>query len=199
MKAGVLASGSGSNLQAIIDAASADPAFGVDLALVATDRPGVRALDRAAAAGIATAIVPWSGDRAAFTHQICEVITDAGCEAVVLAGFMRVIGPEAIERFPNRILNVHPALLPSFPGAHAVSDALAYGATVTGATVHFVDEQVDHGPIVSQTAVPIRADDDEASLHARIQVEEHRMLPEALKALGAGRLIVEGRRVRWRV
>jgi len=198
VKAAILASGSGSNLQAIIDAAATDDGFGVDLALVISDRPSVRALERAADAGIPSVVIPWGGDRHAFTHEICEAIADTGCEIVVMAGFMRILGPEAIDRFPNRILNVHPALLPAFPGGHAVRDALAHGAKVTGVTVHFVDEEVDHGPIVSQAAVEIAADDDEQSLHARIQAEEHRLFPAAVKALGRGSLTVEGRTVRWR-
>ena len=198
MKAAILASGSGSNLQAIIDAAAADDGFGVELALVVSDRPSVKALDRAAIAGIPSMVIPWSGDRQAFTHEICEAVAAAGCEIVVLAGFMRILGTEAIVRFRNRILNVHPALLPSFPGAHAVHDALVHGAKVTGVTVHFVDEEVDHGAIVAQAAVEVASDDDEQSLHARIQVEEHRLLPAALKALGRGLLTIEGRVVRWR-
>ena len=170
------------------------------LAVVISDRPGVGALTRAAAAGIPSKVVAWADhpDRAAFTAAICDAAARHGAAGLVLAGFMRILAPVAMDRFPNAILNVHPALLPAFPGAHAVHEALAYGVTVTGATVHFVDEEVDHGPIISQEAVPVLPGDDEGSLHARIQAVEHRIYPEAVKAFANGRLRVVGRRVVWR-
>lgn len=121
----------------------------------------------------------------------------SGAHVVVLAGFMRILGPEAIRRFPDRILNIHPSLLPSFPGSNAVAAALAHGAKMTGVTVHFVDEEVDHGPIIAQVPVEILDDDDEASLHARIQHEEHRIYPEVVSALARGEVTVHNRRVRW--
>lgn len=117
---------------------------------------------------------------------------------MVLAGFMRILTSSFIDRFPQRILNIHPSLLPAFPGAHAVENALEHGVRVTGVTVHFVDEKVDHGPIVAQVAVGVEEDDTVESLHARIQAEEHRIYPEVVEALVAGRLSVEGRRVKWR-
>jgi len=117
---------------------------------------------------------------------------------VVLAGFMRILTSSFIDRFPQRILNIHPSLLPAFPGAHAVENALEHGVRVTGVTVHFVDEKVDHGPIVAQVPVAVEEDDTVESLHARIQAEEHRIYPEVVQALVTGRLSVEGRRVRWR-
>lgn len=197
MRVAVLVSGSGSNLQALLDAAEADPDFGAEIAVVVSDRPGVKALDRAEAAGVASAVVPWTGDRATFTTAICDAVADRGCETMILAGFMRILGPEAVMRFPNRIINIHPSLLPSFPGAHAVPQALAHGVKVTGVTVHFVDEEVDHGPVIAQRPVPVEPDDDEAALHARIQVEEHALFPEVVKAFAHGRLRVEGRVVTW--
>lgn len=195
----VLVSGSGSNLQALVDAANQDPSFGARIVLVVSDRPGVKALERAAAAGIPTRVVDWSdyGDRNAFTRTVCETVEAAGAEAIVLAGFMRILSPAAIERFPLRIVNVHPALLPAFPGAHAVRQALEYGVKVSGVTVHFVDEHVDHGPIIAQRAVPVYADDDEETLHARIQAVEHELYPQAVSAFARGKLSVSGRVVRW--
>ncbi len=193
----VLVSGSGTNLQAILDQAQADPDFGAQVVVVISDRPGAGALQRAADAGIPHEVVTWGDhrDREAFTAAICDAAERHGARLLVLAGFMRILAPEAMTRFPNAILNVHPALLPAFPGADAVRQALDYGVKVTGATVHFVDEQVDHGPIVAQEAVPVLPDDDEDLLHARIQVVEHLLLPAVIKAFAAGRLRVDGRRV----
>ena len=193
VRIGVLVSGSGSNLQALIDAEAAD------IAVVISDRPTAGALGRASSAGIPTECVPWGDypDRHAFSEALCDVAERHGAGGLVLAGFMRILGPAAIARFPNAILNVHPALLPAFPGAHAVPHALGYGVTVTGATVHFVDEEVDHGPIISQEPVPVLPGDDEASLHARIQAVEHRIYPEAVRAFVEGRLRVVGRQVVW--
>jgi formyltetrahydrofolate-dependent phosphoribosylglycinamide formyltransferase len=194
----VLVSGDGSNLQAILDA-SAEPGFSVRVVTVISDRPGVRALQRAEAAGVPTLVVEHRRyfDRAAFTDAVCDAAEAAGAEALVLAGFMRVLARSAIERFPNRILNVHPALLPAFPGARAVPRTLEHAVKVTGVTVHFVDEAVDHGPIIAQEAVSVFPSDDEADLHARLQEIEHRLFPEAVDALGRGALHVEGRRVTW--
>lgn len=163
---------------------------------VISDRPGVPALDRALERGVGTSVVDWDEDRDRSTAALLDAV-EARAEALVLAGFMRILGEEAIRRYPNRILNVHPSLLPSFPGGNAVSQALAYGAKVTGVTVHFVDEKVDHGPIVAQVPVPIEGDDDEESLHRRIQREEHRLYPGVVRALARGELTVEGRRVKW--
>lgn len=198
MRLGVLVSGSGSNLQALLDAMAADPEFGAEVAVVVSDRAGAGALDRAARAGVPAEVVAWEdhADRAEFTTAVCDAAARHGAEALVLAGFMRILSPEAMRRFPDKILNVHPALLPAFPGAHAVAAALEHGVKVTGATVHLVDEDVDHGPIVSQAAVPVRADDTVASLHRRIQAEEHVLLPEAVRALARGELVVDGRMVR---
>jgi phosphoribosylglycinamide formyltransferase-1 len=195
----VLVSGSGSNLQAIIDAAAADLDYGAAIVTVISDRPGARGLERAAEAGIPTRVVPWeqSTDRASFTTAVCDAAEEAGASALVLAGFMRILTKEAVDRFPNRILNIHPALIPSFPGAHGVRDALVHGVKVTGVTVHFVDEQVDHGPIIAQTPVRVLAGDTEESLHARIQIEEHKLFPEVVKAFAKGRLSIDGNTVVW--
>jgi phosphoribosylglycinamide formyltransferase-1 len=144
--------------------------------------------------------LPWSDfdSRDEFTAALCDTVARRGADALILAGFMRVLAPVAIERFPNRIVNIHPALLPAFPGAHAVRETLAHGVSVTGATVHFVDEKVDHGPIIYQEAVRVLSDDDEATLHARIQELEHRIYPEVIDAFGRGALVVKGRKVIWR-
>lgn len=194
----VLVSGSGSNLQAILDAAE-NPGYAARVVVVISDRPNVKALDRAEAAGVASVVVDWAefDSRDQFSLAVCDVASHEGAQALALAGFMRVLAPVAINRFPGRIVNIHPALLPSFPGAHAVRETLEYGVAVTGVTVHFVDEEVDHGPIIHQETVRVLPEDDEASLHARIQDVEHRIYPEVIDAMARGRLAVDGRRVRW--
>ena len=194
----VLVSGSGSNLQAIIDAAE-KPGYAAEIVVVISDRPDVKALDRAATAGIPAEVVDWSDheSRDQFSLAICDIADRHKAQALILAGFMRVLAPVAIDRFTNRIINIHPALLPSFPGANAVRESLAHGITITGVTVHFVDEQVDHGPIIYQEPVPVLADDDEGTLHARIREIEHRVYPRVVDALSCGELVVEGRRVVW--
>ena len=197
MRVAVLVSGSGSNLQSLLDAAASDPGFGADIALVVSDRPHVRALDRAVEAGVASRVVTWAGERSAFTTAVCDTVEEHGCEAMVLAGFMRILGPEAVARFPNRILNIHPSLLPAFPGAHAVPQALAHGVKLSGVTVHFVDEEVDHGPVIAQRPVPVHPDDDEERLHGRIQEHEHVLYPAVVSAFARGLLQVNGRIVTW--
>jgi phosphoribosylglycinamide formyltransferase-1 len=137
-----------------------------------------------------------ASDRAAYGRALGAVLTRHDVELVALAGFMRVLHRDLVARFQHRMLNVHPSLLPAFPGANAVRDALVWGAKVTGVTVHLVDEEIDHGPIVLQDPVAIEPGDDEASLHARIQEVEHRIYPAAVRLLVEGRLAVEGRTVR---
>lgn len=194
----VLVSGSGSNLQAVLDAA-ADPGYSAEVVVVISDRPGVRALQRATEAGVPAVVVRWSDfeRRESFTAAICDTARDHGARAMVLAGFMRILSPVAMERFPDRIVNVHPALLPSFPGAHAVPEALAHGVKLTGVTVHLVDEKVDHGPIIYQEAVPVMRGDTVDTLHARIQAVEHAALPRVVDALARGQITVDGRIVGW--
>jgi phosphoribosylglycinamide formyltransferase 1 len=190
----VLASGAGTNLQFLLD----DPVVGPAVVLVVSDRSTAGALDRARAAGVrAVHLDPAEhGSRQALDLALVGFLRSERIDAVCLAGYMRILGPAVIRAFPDRILNVHPSLLPAFPGAHAVRDALAWGVRVTGCTVHIVDEEVDHGPIVAQEPVPVLDGDDEASLHARIQDAEHRLYPQAARALVEGRLRVDGRCVR---
>lgn len=194
----VLVSGGGTNLQALIDA-SADDGFAAEIVVVVSDRHGIVGLERAGAAGIPTVVVAWDDhpDRSSFTAAVCDAAVAHGAEAMVLAGFMRILGPEAISRFPHRIINTHPALLPSFPGAHAIPEALAHGVKLTGVTIHFVDEEVDHGPIILQEAVPVLLGDSEQTLRQRIQEVEHRVYPEVVDAFCRGRIAVAGRFVAW--
>jgi phosphoribosylglycinamide formyltransferase-1 len=173
---GVLVSGEGTNLQALIDA-------GLPVVAVASNDTKARALDRAVAAGAEAAAFPQAEyeSRDARDYELAEWLTERGVELVVLAGYMHILTRPFLERFEGRILNVHPSLLPAFPGAHAVEEALAAGVKWTGATVHLVDEGVDTGPIVLQEPVPVHEDDTPESLHARIKDVEHRLLPQAVR------------------
>lgn len=182
----VLASGTGSTAQALLDA-SGDPAFGAQVVAVGSDRAEAHVLDRARRAGVATFTVPMRADRAAWDAELTGQVGAHRPDLVVSAGFMRLLGPAFLDRFGGRVVNSHPSLLPAFPGAHAVRDALAHGVTVTGATLFVVDAGVDSGPIVAQVAVPVRADDDEASLHERIKAEERALLVDVV-----GRMLREG-------
>jgi phosphoribosylglycinamide formyltransferase-1 len=197
LRLGVLASGRGSNLQAILDAIDGGrcPARVV---VVVSDRPDAAALGRARRAGAAAVHVDPQAhpDRAAFDAAVAAVLADHAVELVCLAGYMRLLSSRFVAAWRGRILNVHPALLPAFPGLHAQRQALDYGAKVSGATIHLVDEGVDTGPVVLQAAVPVLDDDTEATLSARILAEEHRLYPEAIRLYAEGRLVVEGRRVR---
>ena len=195
MKLGVLVSGSGTNLQALLDAEARGELAPGEIAVVISNRPGVKALERAAAAGKLGIVVDHKqfNDRASFEDALLAALK--GIEAVVLAGFMRVLTHHFVERFPLRIINTHPSLLPAFPGVDAPAQAIAYGVKVAGVTVHFVDTSLDGGPIIAQRAVPVEPGDDAASLHRRIQVEEHRLLPQVVQRLAAGRLSCEGRHV----
>lgn len=189
----VLASGSGSNLQALLDTPEIRP----HIALVVSDRPDAGALERASREGVDTATVRWSdhAGRDDFSMALADRIEAAGAKGVVLAGFMRILGPGFVARFPDRILNIHPSLLPAFPGSHAVEMALNHAVTITGVTVHLVDEEVDNGPIIAQVPVEVRPDDTRDTLHARIQVEEHRLYPPIVRAFVEGRIEVVERRV----
>lgn len=199
MRIGVLVSGRGSNLKAVLDAC-ADGRLPARVALVVSDRPDAPALARAAEARVPSQVIPPAGfpDRGAHDAAVVEALRAAGAEVVVLAGYMRLVTPTLLRAFPNRVVNVHPALLPAFPGLRAQRQALDYGVKVTGCTVHLVDEGVDTGPIILQAAVPVVEGDDEARLSARILVEEHRLLVEALRLMAEGRLSVAGRAVRTR-
>lgn len=197
LRLGVLASGSGSNLQSIIDRC-ADGSIDAEIVLVLSNVPGAGALNRAEKAGIATALIDHRTftERADFDRAVVATLQSAGVELVVLAGFMRIITAPFIAAFPERIINIHPALLPAFPGLHVQKKAIEGGARFSGCTVHFVDGGVDTGPIIIQAVVPILDDDDEASLSARILVQEHRIYPNAIQLIAEGRLRIEGRRVR---
>jgi phosphoribosylglycinamide formyltransferase-1 len=186
----VLASGSGTNLQALIDA----PDLCGDVVGVLSDRPTAAALERARDRGIPAGGVAMGADRARWEADLCDRVAAHAPHLVILAGFMRVLSGGFVHRWP--VINVHPSLLPAFPGAHAVDDALAWGVKVTGVTVHFVDELVDHGPVIAQEAVSVHDDDTAATLHARMQHVEHRLLPQAVRAFCADRLHRDGRHVR---
>lgn len=198
MRFAVLVSGQGTNLQALLDAARRGELSPAEIALVLSNKPDAPALARAGAAGVATAVVDHRAyaDRRSFEDAMLLELGRAEIDAIVLAGFMRILTEHFVSAFPLRILNTHPALCPAFPGVNAPQQALDYGVKMTGCTVHLVDAGVDTGPIVSQAAVPVMEGDDAARLHERIRVHEHRMLPAATRLLAAGRLAVEGRRVR---
>jgi phosphoribosylglycinamide formyltransferase-1 len=200
MKIGVLASGSGTNLQAIIDKLHKDENINVQIAVVISDNEHAYALERARRADIPAVFIDMSKfpTRDAFDEEIDKVLRGYGVELVVLAGYMKILQPNFVCKWRNRIMNIHPALLPSFPGTHAVRDALRYGVKVTGVTIHFVDEGVDTGPIIAQVPVPVFDDDTEESLHNRIHVEEHKLYPEVIRLYAEGRISVRGRKVRVR-
>ena len=194
-KLGVLCSGRGTDLQSIIDAIEAGQ-VPAEIAIVLTDKEAY-ALERARKAGIEAVCVDRKqfDGREPFEKALIEKLEAAGVTLVVLAGFMRILTPYFVGHFAGRIMNIHPALLPSFPGAHAHRDVLAYGVKVSGCTVHFVDEGTDSGPIIMQAAVPVLDDDTEETLGARVLQEEHRIYPECIRLYCEGKLKVEGRKV----
>lgn len=177
---GVLVSGEGSNLQALLDG-------GLPIVAVASNRADARALRRADEAGVATAVFALDdhGSREERDAAMADWLADHGVEWVVLAGYMHLLRPSFLSRFPERVINVHPALLPEFPGAHAIEEALAAGVRETGATVHYVDEGVDSGPVIVQERVAVRDDDTVETLRARIQAVEHELLPKVVRELCA--------------
>lgn len=195
----VLVSGSGTNLQALLDAIDADPSYGAGARVVAVgaDRDGIAGLDRATRAGLPTFVVRVKDyeDRAAWDLALAEATAAYAPDLVVSAGFMKIVGKEFLAGFGGRTVNTHPALLPSFPGAHAVRDALAYGVGVTGCTVHFVDDGVDTGPVIAQGVVEVRPDDTEDALHERIKEVERRLLVETVGRLARHGYRIEGRKV----
>jgi phosphoribosylglycinamide formyltransferase-1 len=196
LRVAVMASGRGSNFDALLRSAR-EPSHAAEIVVVISDKAEAPVLAKAAAASIPTAVIdpgtrrgPW---RESGIQSLLAALREHGAEAICLAGFMRIVPPEILRAFPERILNIHPALLPSFPGLHGQRQAVRAGVKIAGCTVHFVDEGVDTGPIILQAAVPVSADDTEDTLAARILAEEHRVYPEALGLLAAGRLRVEGR------
>ena len=195
MKIVVLASGTGTLLQSVID--NVDPTQ-VEIVAVGSDRP-CEALHRAARANLATFCVdytPGQTDRARWNSQLAETIANYQPDLVVSAGFMRILGPEVVQAFAGKIINTHPALLPAFPGAHGVRDALDYGVKVTGSTVHVVDTGVDTGPIIAQHPVSVELDDDESSLHEKIKKVERQLLVEVLHSIALHGLTINGRKAR---
>jgi phosphoribosylglycinamide formyltransferase 1 len=195
-RVGVLVSGSGSNLQALLDAASAAD-YPAEIAVVVSNIPTALGLERARQAGVPTVTLESKtfSDRIAFEGALVEALRAHGVQWVCLAGFMRLLGPTFLRAFPGAVLNIHPSLLPAFPGMHAVRQAVDHGAKVAGCTVHLVDEGTDTGPVVGQSAVPVLGEDDEASLGKRILAEEHKLYPRALRLMVEGRARVQGRRV----
>ena len=197
MRAAVLVSGGGTNLQALLDARDD---LGAELRVVVSNRADAFALERARRAGVESMCLSHKdfATREDFDRALRDALLTRGVELVVLAGFMRVLTPVFLDAFPDRVINVHPALLPAFPGVDAQAQALAHGVKVTGCTVHLVDAGVDTGPILAQAAVPVRDDDTVETLRARILAEEHRLLPAAVRDVAAGRVTREGRRARVR-
>lgn len=194
LRVAVLVSGSGSNLQALLDdSKGAECPYRVSCVL--SNRPAVRALERASEAGVAHVVVDHRqfATRSAFEEGLLDALAPFEPEVVVLAGFMRVLTETFVEKFPHRIVNVHPALCPAFPGTHAARQALDAAARITGCTVHLVDTGVDTGPILAQAAVPILDDDNEEQLQRRIQTQEHRLLPRIVRAIAQGDVVVGAR------
>jgi len=193
---GVLVSGSGSNLQAIIDRVG-DGSLDADIRIVIANKPDAQGLERARKAGIATACVRHDEfpERESFDRELVRLLREAGAGLVALAGFMRILTPVFLTPFAGRVVNIHPALLPACPGLRAQGQQAGHGVRLAGCTVHFVDEEMDHGPIIIQAAVPAYADDDEAVLGARILEMEHRIYPQALQWIAQDRVQVVGRQV----
>lgn len=196
-KLGVLCSGRGTDLQSIIDAIARKEVT-AEIAVVLTDKADAYALTRAEKAGIKAVCVNRKeyADRESFEKAMVNELEAAGVTLVVLAGFMRILTPYFVRKYAGRLLNIHPALLPSFPGAHAHRDVLAYGVKVSGCTVHFVDEGTDSGPIILQAAVPVLDDDTEETLGARVLAKEHVIYPQVIQLFCEGKLKIEGRKVR---
>ena len=196
MRVGVLASGTGSNFAALAAGLNVEgsPAR---VEVLVCNVPGAKVMERAAAAKIDAVVLDHKAEpsREAFDAKLAQLLVDRNIELVCLAGYMRLVTPAFLRRFPGKVINIHPALLPSFPGLHGVRQAIDAGVRVAGCTVHFVDEGTDTGPIIAQAAVPVLPGDDEAKLAARIQVEEHRLYPAVVRALARGQVTLQGRRV----
>ena len=193
---GVLLSGRGSNFEALADSVAAGRIPGAEIAVVVSNREGAPGIDKAKARKIATRVIPSKGlEREAYDRQVVAVLNEHKVDLVCLAGYMRLLSPFFVASFPNRILNIHPSLLPSFPGLESQRQALEYGVKFAGCTVHFVDENLDAGPIVLQATVPVRDEDTEDTLASRILVEEHRIYTEAVRIVLEGKYKIVGRRV----
>jgi len=193
---GVLLSGRGSNFEALADSVSSGRIRNAQISMVISNREGAPGIDRARARGIATRVIPSKGlEREPYDRQVVAALGEANVDLICLAGYMRLLSPYFVAAFPQRILNIHPSLLPSFPGLESQKQALDYGVKFAGCTVHFVDENLDAGPIVLQAVVPVEDDDTEETLSARILKEEHRIYSEAVKLVLEGRFKIEGRRV----
>jgi phosphoribosylglycinamide formyltransferase-1 len=196
VKLGVLISGTGTNLQAIIDAVERRE-LRAEIRVVISNRAGVQGLERAHRCGVSTRVIEHRRfpSREDFDRALVDTLTEYGVELVVCAGFMRLLSPVMLTAFPDRVMNIHPALLPAFPGVHAQKAALEHGVRFTGCTVFFVREGVDDGPIILQAVVPVMPDDDEESLSERIRAQEHRIYLWAIQLFQEGRLTIEGRGV----
>ena len=193
---GVLLSGRGSNFEALADAVSARRIPGAEIAIVVSNREGAPGVEKARARGIEARVIPSKGlEREAYDRLVAAALKEKQVDLVCLAGFMRLLSPYFVSEFRNRILNIHPSLLPSFPGLEAQRQALDYGVKFTGCTVHFVDEQLDAGPIVAQAVIPVRDDDTPETLAARVLAEEHRIYAEAVSIVLSGKYRIDGRRV----
>ncbi|WP_029896389.1 phosphoribosylglycinamide formyltransferase [Desulfohalovibrio reitneri] len=193
---GVLVSGGGSNLQSILDK-SASGALDADVRLVLSNKPNAYGLERARLAGVPTACLEHAScpSREEYDREMVRLLEEHAVDTVAMAGFMRMVTPVFLDAFHSRVLNIHPSLLPSFPGVRGQGDAAAYGVRLSGCTVHFVDEHMDNGPIIIQAAVPAMADDDTKTLGSRILEMEHRVYPQALQWLAEERLTIQGRQV----
>ncbi len=193
---GILLSGRGSNFEALADSVAAGRIPNAQIAIVISNREGAPGIDRGKQRGIATKVIPSKGlEREAYDRQVVAVLQEHKVDLICLAGYMRLLSPYFVASFPQRILNIHPSLLPSFPGLESQRQALEYGVKFAGCTVHFVDENLDAGPIVLQAVVPVRDADTEAALSERILAEEHRIYSEAVKIVLEGKYKIEGRRV----
>ncbi len=193
---GVLLSGRGSNFEALAESVTAGRIPNAEIAIVISNREGAPGIERANARGIRTRVIPSKGlERETYDRQVAAVLEEHKIDLICLAGYMRLLSPYFVAKFPNRILNIHPSLLPSFPGLESQRQALEYGVKFAGCTVHFVDENLDAGPIILQSVVPVNDDDTEESLSARILKEEHRIYSEAVRIVLEGKYKIAGRRV----
>ena len=200
IKIGVLGSGTGSNFAAIAEAIKSNKITGAEIAIVISDVENAKILDRADAFGIPNKYIPADNFKTKLDGEqeqnYIDALREADVDYIILAGFMRMIKNGLLNAFPYKIINIHPALLPAFPGLHSWKQALDYGAKFAGCTVHFVDAGMDSGPIIAQAAVPVKDDDTAETLHARIQIQEHIIFPRVIQLLADGKVKIEGRKVK---